>query len=248
MKKVFTILRVLMLGALMMPVISCEQEKDNDTTHGGRGMEETDITSPTQFKAVDLGLSVEWASCNVGANSPEEYGDYYAWGETKKKNEYTHYTYEFWNDKNGDDQISEGEFRYLGINISETDYDAAHVKLGNGWRMPTEEEFIELKKDCTWEWTSVKGIAGAKVTGTNGNSIFLPAAGSYYRTNNNGKGEQGEYWSSSTISHSNCGELQRETNAIGLYFDFDAEDKDFYLTSSKYKGREFGLPIRAVKE
>lgn len=119
---------------------------------------------------VDLGLSVYWCSCNVGAESPEEYGDYYAWGETKPKSSYTEENYSYYNN---DTKV----YTDIGENISGTEYDAATVNLGSDWRMPTKDEFQELLDKCTWEWTQINGINGYKVTGTNGNSIFIPAAG-----------------------------------------------------------------------
>lgn len=119
---------------------------------------------------VDLGLSVYWCSCNVGAEAPEEYGDYYAWGETKPKSSYTRGNYSYYNS-------STDTYTNIGDNISGTEYDAATVNLGSDWRMPTKDEFQELLDKCTWEWTQIKGINGYKVTGTNGNSIFIPAAG-----------------------------------------------------------------------
>lgn len=119
---------------------------------------------------VDLGLSVYWCSCNVGAESPEEYGDYFAWGETKPKNSYTQANYSYYN-------ANTTQYIDIGSDISGTQYDAATANLGSDWRMPTKEEIKELVDKCTWEWTQINGINGYKVTGTNGNSIFIPAAG-----------------------------------------------------------------------
>lgn len=121
---------------------------------------------------VDLGLSVYWCSCNVGAESPEEYGDYYAWGETKPKSSYTLKNYSYYNDETK-------VYTDIGENISGTEYDAATVNLGSDWRMPTRDEMLELIENCTWEWTQINSINGYKVTGINGNSIFIPAAGMY---------------------------------------------------------------------
>lgn len=123
-------------------------------------------------QVVDLGLSIFWASCNLGAESPEEYGDYYAWGETKPKSGYSKDNYSYY-DSNTSQYIEIGE------NIEGTQYDAATVNLGSDWRMPTRTECQELVDNCTWEWTQINGINGYKVTGKNGNSIFMPAAGLY---------------------------------------------------------------------
>lgn len=124
----------------------------------------------TAGEVVDLGLSVYWASCNLGASKPEEYGDYYAWGETSPKANYTESTYSYYNS-------STTEYMDIGSEISGTEYDAAHVNLGGDWRMPTKAEMQELINKCTWEWTQIEGVNGYKVTGPSGNSIFLPAAG-----------------------------------------------------------------------
>ena len=138
---------------------------------------------------VDLGLSVKWAMYNVGASSPEDYGNYYAWGEIITKKEYTKENCETY-DKSIDD-IS-------GI----SKYDAAKANWGSSWRMPTERELNELEKKCTWKWTTENGVKGYKVTGPNGNSIFFPAAG--YRTGSllYQDGGCGHYWSSSPYSNS----------------------------------------------
>ena len=92
---------------------------------------------------VDLGLSVCWAGWNVGASSPEEYGDYYAWGETIDKSDYTEDSYQYYN---GSDYVN------IGSNISGTRYDVARAQWGGSWRMPTNAEFEELINRCTWTW------------------------------------------------------------------------------------------------
>lgn len=119
---------------------------------------------------VDLGLSVYWCSCNVGAETPEEYGDYFAWGETKPKSKYTKETYSYYDSNTA-------QYMDIGDDICGTEFDAATVNLGSDWRMPTKDEFKELIDKCSFEWTQISGINGYKVTGPNENSIFLPAAG-----------------------------------------------------------------------
>lgn len=124
---------------------------------------------------IDLGLSVYWCSCNVGAEAPEEYGDYFAWGETKSKSKFTKETYSYY-DTNTQQYID------IGNSIGGSEYDAATVNLGADWRMPTPSEFKELVEKCSFEWTQISGKNGFKVTGPSGNSIFLPAAGWYTRS------------------------------------------------------------------
>lgn len=135
--------------------------------------------SVTSGQAIDLGLSVYWASCNLGAEAPEEYGDYYAWGETKTKNEFGERNYAYYD-------TSTRQYIDIGDDISGTEYDAATVNLGSDWQMPSRDEMKELIDNCTWEWTQIKGINGYRVIGQNGNSIFLPASGCSYRPGNSG--------------------------------------------------------------
>ena len=140
-------------------------------------------------QVVDLGLSVYWASCNLGAEKPEEYGEYYAWGETKPKSSYSIANYSYFNN---DTKV----YTDIGEDISGTEYDAATVNLGADWRMPTKDEMQELIDNCIWEWTQINGINGYKATSKiNNNSIFLPAAGKYYSgTIIIYKNEDLEYW------------------------------------------------------
>lgn len=126
----------------------------------------------TAGAVVDLGLSVYWSSCNVGAETPEEYGDYFAWGETKPKSSYTENNYSYFDNNTK-------TYTDIGDNISGTEYDAATVNLGSDWRMPTKAEMQELVNNCTWVWSQVSGINGYKIIGQNGNSIFIPASGWY---------------------------------------------------------------------
>lgn len=132
---------------------------------------------------IDLGLpsGTLWATCNVGANSPEEYGDYFAWGETKPKDKYNEDTYTFMD--NPSELLSEN--------------DAATANWGANWQMPTVEQMKELYDNCTQVWTQQNGVYGILVTGPNGNTIFLPAAGARWRDGLEYEGNSGAYWSSS---------------------------------------------------
>ena len=143
--------------------------------------------------AVDLGLSVKWACCNVGASVPQGYGGYYAWGETEEKSDYSSWTYKYYLGDLDDD--GHYEYQNIGSNISGTSYDVAHVKWGGSWRMPTFDEIKELCNKCSWQWTEVNGVKGQKVTGPNGNSIFLPAAGLRNGTGVYSRGSSGRCWS-----------------------------------------------------
>lgn len=198
---------------------------------------------------VDLGLpsGLKWATCNIGASSPEEYGDYYAWGETSPKSEYSWRTYQF--RKRGKDYEIGKLYKYNTRSrygtvdrktCLELSDDAAHVNWGGSWRMPTSEEFFELRQNCTFTWTSCDGQDGYKVTSKkNGSSIFLPAAGAYgkYDTRVSGTGSYGLYWSSSLFDDDN------PFNAKYLSF-YSA----FFGTGGDGSFRKEGYPVRPVTE
>ena len=153
----------------------------------GKKIELSHHTSDYDF--VDLGLRVKWAKCNLGAKSPEEYGNFYAWGETKPKDKYSK-----------DNSRTYGKsMSYIGGN---PEYDAATAELGQGVRMPTKEEIEELIDECSLEWTTQNGVCGQFVTGPNGNCIFLPAAGFWLGNSLFGVGKFGGYWSSTpSVDH-----------------------------------------------
>ena len=151
-------------------------------------------TTPTDnapCEAVDLGLpsGTKWASCNVGATKPEEYGGYYAWGETEEKNYYDWNTYIHCDG-------TEDTCHDLGSDISGTQYDVAHVKWGGNWCMPTHEQQQELVENCTKRWITINGVNGFNFTGPNGNCIFLPVAGCRFGSDLYEAVERGFYWSS----------------------------------------------------
>ena len=150
---------------------------------------------------VDLGLSVKWATMNVGASKPEDYGDYFAWGETEPKETYIWSTYKWCNGSETMQTKYNTKSSYGTVdNKTQLDLndDAAHVNWGGDWRMPTKAEQDELREQCTWTWTTENGVNGYKVTSkSNGNSIFLPAAGERSNSVLYNAGSYGGYWSSS---------------------------------------------------
>ena len=188
---------------------------------------------------VDLGLpsGTLWATCNVGASSPEEYGDYFAWGETTPKEVYNWNTYKWC--EGASDQLTkycyDSNFGYNGFTDDKTELDleddAAYVNRGSDWRMPSKEQIEELINKCTWTWTTLNGVKGRKVTGPNGNSIFLPAAG--YRDGDSliDDGSFGNYWSRSLDSPEYAYEL-----AFGDGF-----------FRRQYTDRYYGESVRAVR-
>ena len=156
------------------------------------------------YEYVDIGLSVKWATCNVGATKPEEYGDYFAWGETQPKDHYDYSTYK-WCNGSYDTQTKYNTNSSYGTVDNKTTLDlsddAARANWGGSWRMPTDAELTELREQCTWTWTTQNGVNGYKVTSKkNSNSIFLPAAGCRDDSSLYGAGSYGEYRSSSLAS------------------------------------------------
>lgn len=156
-------------------------------------------------QAIDLGLpsGTKWAEWNIGASSPEQYGNYYAWGEVSPKADYSWATY-FDSDSKGEHfktYFIDNKNNNIGkYSVVMTNRDVAHVKWGGDWHIPTADQFGELEKQCKWERHKLRGVWGVKVTGPNGNSIFLPAAGFMHRRTVNEKGETCIYWSGDLLS------------------------------------------------
>ncbi len=192
---------------------------------------------------VDLGLpsGTLWATCNVGADNPEDYGDYFAWGETTPKDVYNWSTYKWCN----------GTYKTLTKYCTRSDYgtvdkkteldpedDAAYVNWGSSWRMPTLDQQTELLTKCTWTWTTHNGVNGRQVTGPNGNSLFFPAVGYRFDSSLDGAGRYGSYWSRALYS-SYPG---YPGYAIMYSVGFDSED-----VSWSYSDRYYGSTVRAVR-
>ena len=190
---------------------------------------------------VDLGLPSElkWATCNIGADKPEDYGYYYAWGETEPKTDYSWSTYKFelGTDYNGPFSKYVTNSSYGTVDnktVLDPEDDAAHVNWGGRWRMPTDDEWTELSTKCIWTWTTQNGVNGRLVTGPNGKSIFFPAAGFRYNTDLDNAGSYGIYWSSSLKS-------DYPYDAYGVYFYSDGVERG-------YGGRCYGQSVRPVSE
>lgn len=192
---------------------------------------------------VDLGLpsGTLWATCNVGANSPEEYGDYFAWGETKPKEEYSWETYKWgiwihngwWVSKYCDWATDDLAEFYDGKNTLDLEDDAAYVNWGGRWHMPTTEQQVELANEnyCRWEFDSPNGVNGWRVTSKRyGNSIFLPASGFYHDKGSDHVGVVGHFWS-------NHGSVYAGITSTQMY-GFEGASGD----------RSWGLCVRPVAE
>lgn len=191
-----------------------------------------------EMEAVDLGLSVKWSAWNLGGNAPADFGYYFAWGETEEKENYDWSTYKwgensytltkYVNDK------SFGKDDYVDDKLTlDAEDDAAQVLLGDGWRSPTVAEMQELAEQCEWTEDYSYGVGGTRITGPNGNSIFLPYAGRKY------------------------GDVLFQSNSSGYYW--TSEIDDFYNNQASYLNtagnlcevrqynRYFGFSIRPVK-
>ena len=185
---------------------------------------------------VDLGLSVNWRGWNVGATKAEEYGNYFAWGETEQKEEYTWQTY-------FENPYDENDY-WVGCatttDITGSDKDAATVVLGEKWRTPTSEEMKELMDNCTWKWTTMNEVNGymveSNVAGYEGNYIFLPAAGNYDKKDVKNKGSYGGYCTSTPLSS------ESKAAAYNLYFYGET------ILSTQNSNRYTGRSIRPVCE
>ena len=171
---------------------------------------------------VDLGLpsGLKWATCNVGTGKPEEYGNYYAWGEITTKEEYTK-------------RNNKTSKKILDIS-KRSEYDVARSCWGGSWRMPKKADFEELLRNCSWEWTVYNGVYGCSITGRNGNRLFLPAAGYRDGASLRNAGSYGSYWSSKREGY-------LVGNAYGLYFGSGGHSVNSY-------GANYGLCVRPVTE
>ena len=189
--------------------------------------------------AIDLGLpsGTKWCCCNVGANTPEGYGGYYAWGETSEKSVYNHVTYKYYNgqDTDGDGFIDQNfSVVNIGSDIAGTGYDVAHVRMGAPWRMPSHDQQVELMNNCSRQWTQQNGVNGILVTGPNGGQVFLPAAGNRWYGELYYAGSGGYYWSSSLYPSDG-------RYAYRLYFYSGGWDWSY---DSR---RDFGFSVRPVR-
>ena len=219
----------------------------NDNSNITPSNPDEEVTGDTEngHNYVDLGLpsGTLWATCNVGATAPEEYGDYFAWGETETKT--TRYNWSTYKWCNGDynNLTKYNTYSIFGTVDNKTtldpEDDAAVVNWGGKWRMPTDDEWMELRETCTWTWT--EGYNGTDKNGyevksnANGNTIFLPAAGYREDDSLDNAGDSGDYWSSSLCTLSSVG----THSAWGVYFGPGRLYRG-------YGGRYFGISVRPV--
>jgi hypothetical protein len=188
---------------------------------------------------IDLGLSVLWATMNIGANTSGDYGDYYAWGEKITKDDYNMRVYKHGNYNQLTKYCTDPQIGVVDNKTSlDLSDDVANAKWGGKRRMPTYEEVKELKEECSWTTARMNGHKGYRVTGPNGNSIFLPAAGFRYDTKKMSVGQYGLYWSSS---------LNVSEPKEGLYLKFGDLGKIVHTQEEIIINRSVGGSVRPVK-
>lgn len=201
-----------------------DNSKDDEEDSPNEGDDNGNMVS---FEAIDLGLSVKWAPCNVGANKPEEYGFHFAWGEVEPKETYYKDNYIYY---------IEDEYRYvdIGNEISGTQYDVASSMWGNGWRMPTADEILELHNSCSCEIGNMNGVNGYYYIAPNGNRIFFPFAGVKYKSETMKVGSITMFWSGTLC----------DTNNDRYNYAYHGQVSQGILQSQRY----YGLSIRPVKD
>ena len=191
-----TMRRILVIAAALLLMAGCHKE-------------DSDHREPPVVGAVDLGLSVDWAVCNLGADNAWEYGNYYSWGETSPKSDYRWPYYVFWlSGDMGNVKLKKyvNSVTYGNIDgrlVLDASDDAARSK-GGSWRMPTSNEIQELIDNCTWTWTTLNDVNGYEVrSNKNDGSIFIPAAGDMAGTTLDTEGRRCCIWSSG-LFQGNC--------------------------------------------
>ena len=219
MKRTFLFLLAALLPLLALPqgiITRTTKKPTQTTTPAQKPPKKHNVINGHEY--VDLGLSVRWATTNVGASSPSDYGYYFAWGETSTYTEAN----------------SRTRKTSMGDIAGNAAYDAARANWGGTWRLPTKAEYEELANQCTWTWTTQGGHNGYRVTGKNGNSIFFPAAGCRIGSSLDNVGELGSYWSSTPY----------ESNTEHAYLlGFDSS----YSGVFRYY-RSYGRSVRPVSE
>ena len=239
-----------MLSATAMLVVGCKKPNIvGGGTHNGH-------------EYIDLGLpsGTLWATCNVGADAPEEYGDYFAWGETEPKLAYQWSNYKYCNGSGGEDEYSDDGWKKLTKYCTDSEYgdngftdglstllpedDAATANWGDGWCMPSKTQMDELVENTSFKWTTLNGVNGVLFKSRNGNGLFLPAVG--YRMDNglHTDGEDGAYWLNSNCS-SIYPEMSNPCNAENCHVRQYASGT-YYINISYGGNRCFGFAVRPV--
>ena len=249
MKKILSLMTML---AVCFAAVQVKAQSYNYDVNGDGAVTVADVTAIYDYllgnvpseshEYIDLGLpsGTLWATMNIGASSPEDFGDYFAWGETEPKDVYDWSTYK-WCEGNYNTMTkycTNGDYGYNGFVDNKTELDpaddAATAAWGAGWRMPSFDQIQELLNNCTTEWTTRNGVTGRLFTSNiNGASLFLPAAGYHWNSELNYAGSYGFYWSRTLDS-------SRPYLAYGLIFYSGNVDWNYY-------SRSRGQSVRAVR-
>ena len=223
---------------------SCTDNSSDDMTDNRQDSPTHVSVNGHEFVNLGLPSGLKWATCNVGAHSPEEPGDYFAWGEVTPKSNYADFNYkwgvEYEFKKYAMTKYTEGSKTTL-----DAEDDAATYNWGNDCRMPSREEYQELYNNCSCEWTTMNGRHGYLLTGKNGASIFFPATGYYMSEKRYLYGVGGSYWSRSLyISENNPNQNPRYYSVSAYTWGFYS-DRDFDNCNNSM-GRDTGRSVRAV--
>ncbi|MBR3026519.1 MAG: hypothetical protein IKH58_00105 [Bacteroidales bacterium] len=246
--KSYRFIHLLYLLFLSVSLVSCDKDNDSEVLshlffgeESGKSGDDTgdkDDKYDQSKQYVDLGLSVKWAVCNLGAKQPQDYGDYYAWGEIETKTSFNWLNYKFYN-ANTDKLTKYCTSSSYGdkdnrTSLTDSD-DAASVLCGTGWRMPTHDEIVELFDHCSFTITTYRGTRGTQITSeTNGESIFIPYAGYYEEKSIKEVKEDFYLWSK---------ELYAQTPSHAICFNSNHNTKKIQLQGIE---RFYGFQIRAV--
>lgn len=240
MKRFVKALAAVMLMTMVVVTVGCKPEEETNDNGGGNG------NNTVTHEYVDLGLpsGTLWATCNVGADTPEGYGYYFAWGETQQKEAYNWSTYKY---SHGNSDLltkycSVSELGYEGFTDSLTvllpEDDAATVLWGDEWQIPSYDQCWELEHNTSNFWTTRDGVNGRVFTAKNGNSIFLPASGGWDDGELNNVGVAVHYWGNHILYE----------DRPKCAYDFAFGVNGFYTNLYGTENRQYGRPVRAVRK
>lgn len=252
MKRLMKAMSAIMLMTVMLFAIGCGKEDNPNHGNGNNGGGNGGGLNGHEYVDLNLPSGTLWATCNVGATTPEGYGDYFAWGETESKTIYDYTTYNYCVSDNVSwshpltKYCNDPEWGYNGysddLTILQASDDAATAKWGNGWCMPTADQWRELKDNTDFQWMTQDGVEGMLLTAPNGNSLFLPAAGACWDHGLNLVDFFGGYWSCSLNT-------DNPFYAWGIFFNPESFDNttNIYYGMDNLLSRCYGLSVRAVR-
>ena len=225
-------------------IVSCSSDDDKDIT------EQQQIGETNGYQYVDLGLSVKWATCNVGATSPYDTGNLYAWGEVSPKEEYLSTNYKYWtNQRNITKYCTDSDFGTVdGLKSLVLEDDVVRIEMGGGWRMPTNTEIRELILQCDTKRDTLNNVPGVLLTGANGNSMFVPGKTRWQKPSSihtpATEDYTGAFWSVNLCTLYE----QKQTNAYAFIFNTNVIGGGVVCETFTTQERYVGLACRGVIE